>query len=241
MKRLLLALALLCAPSAFAQESVQGEDAGATKNSTHFMVGGWRYADSLKFIVAVDGSGRVSILDARPDRDANIFFSEVFNDTMSKQGNSVDSTENAIDTHDVGRAVLLLKAEGADGAAGTVWRVAVQIRGHSSSIVDSAGTYAWDRFRGAQGATGSDRDSIGTGVPALGTATSTWSSEFLWKFVPQADLNAANGVPGAIAIQLEGWWAPFTTVRFRVLSSPAAGSRVRIRGHLVGTPLCVAG
>jgi hypothetical protein len=153
---------------------------------------------------------------------------------------------------------LALALTGQFDSLSTVVRLAVQVRGHSTTAVDSGSTFPWYRWPTRATSNGTtDVDSLGhmyVGAYAHAQVTTAnqpfvgggpWPGEFLVKFnVARQDTADGSGglgkfgaFPKTIYLPLtdaSGAWfnAPYTSVRVRVLNG--VRSRFNVRVDLIG-------
>jgi len=199
----------------------------------------------------VDASGNAKVVDADRDRDNWGYFSLIntqFGATSS--ATMADSNATPVDTHGYSRLALVFYPQ--FDSLSTVVRYAVQVRAHYSSSSDSAATFPWYRWPVRNNTVMADIDSIGQytyGSRVVAQSTSAnlptgsvgaWSGEFIvtfnvarndsieggsggkWGAYPRGmylPLNDYNGAP---------YWAPYTTVRVRVLSGIRSRARLRV-------------
>lgn len=182
----------------------------------------------------------------------------LINNQLTASGAAMADSSTAIPSYDLKRMALTFY--GIFDSLSTVVRVAVQVRGHLTQNTDSSSTFPWYPFTNSTATAGLVKsDSVGHGlaptqVPLTAVqATSANSSnggilpgEFVVVFNYSRDdtTAAGNGKPFSApkgiykplnSIYHEWWWAPYTSVRVRVLNG--VRSRFRIRVDYAGTAL----
>jgi len=240
LKRLLKFLALaaitcvICSIPAFADYNVQ--DKGTYKMNANSGA-------------VVDASGNAKVVDADRDRDYWTTANLINNQLTASGTTMADSNVTPIATYGYRRSGLMIYPQ--FDSLSTVVRIAVQVRAHYNSSADSANAFPWYRWPTRSTSAASDVDSIGhftnssQATPVQVTSGSgLYSGEFLVKFdVARQDL-AGGGAgkpwayPKGIYVPLNDatgapYWAPYTSVRVRVLNG--VRSRMRVRVDYVGS------
>ncbi len=261
MRRILAAAVmgtLLSAAAAMAQQTQDGVDLGATKNASFFKVGGWT-ADSIATMQKVSSTGAASTSEANKDRDNYTLSATVYNDTISILIRAADSTNAPVDVHDLRGPTLLLDFKWLGTDSASVYRIGVQVRGHTSSTVDSTTTYPYFFDNVKLGALPATADTVVFGHVSQGGSTLGWRNEaIVWvrpslpPNIPKVQVSgsvagspaiATAGPIGMVALRLPGWWAPFMTVRFRTVGCTGCSTtdsrvdRIRITARVLGSSL----
>lgn len=201
-----------------------------------------------------NSTGDLTIEDSSPNRDVWRLYPNIINNQLTASGTGMVDSSQAQSTADMRRLVLVLY--GTHDSVSTIVSLAVQIRGHYLTSSDSASAHPWIRWPNRSITLHNDVDSVGHGVVgtyALAQATSAnvlvasnglWPGEFKVKFnVAHGDTAADGhgkygGFPKGMWIPLNDYqgqpfWAPYTSVRVRVING--VRSRFRIRAELVGS------
>lgn len=261
MKKILRALAvaaLVAVPVVVMAQVVaqdgQRTDPGRRAIGQGLLIGGVDRSDSTFRALTLDPSGSASTVDA--DRDRNFFTSQTLIDNwVMASGAAMADSSTPLATHAYKRLGLMIYGIPDSASNGTV-RLALQIRAHLSASTDTLSTFPWIRFSVTDSAA-TGIDSVGHGAnPAqvpLTAVQATQANSSLGGVLPgeikltfndsRRDTTDAGGngkpfsSPVGFYIPLshsgDWFWAPYTSVRVRVLNGVA--SRFRIRIYLVGT------
>lgn len=256
MKRVAFILAaLLLAGPVYAQQNQDGQ----VKRPFQAQVGGGVVrADTTTKAFTMSTTGGLSIYDEARDRDQWAVLnggSPIINDTLTVgsginagAGNGAPASFTAesslvISSGMYQRFALAVRVIPAAGDTATKIRLAVQIRGHITSAVDTNSTFAWLPFQVEAAIAGID--SLGDyGTQVAGDHVSqAGPGEFKLQFDPR-NYTGTSGVGNVFAfpsgrwIQLitnsgEWFWAPYMSVRIRCLTGAA---KPRVIAYLVGRP-----
>lgn len=200
----------------------------------------------------VDASGNAKVVDADRDRDNWAYYSLINNQfAATSSGTMADSNATPVDTHGYSKLALVFYPQ--FDSLSTVIRFAVQVRAHYGSSTDTAATFPWYRWpvRGTTAPAGID--SIGqfifgarsvaqsTGANLPTGSVGAWDGEFIVKFdASRLDTLGAGGGAGKFGASPRGmyvplndangtpFWAPYTSVRVRVLSGIRSRARLRV-------------
>lgn len=202
-------------------------------------------SDTSADAVATDGSGHPLISDVSRDRDNFVITTNAINDTMTvgltltspfNQGVAFTAESTAVLTaYPYHHTALCIRVIPAAGDTTTLIRLAVQVRGHTSSSADTASTFAWYPWMVAGAVAATNVDSLGQTTSGAFTAASQyatcWSGEFEVIASPKrgkGGLSAGTifGAPDGIMVDLcgprgEWFWAPYMSVRIRCLTGAA--------------------
>lgn len=232
-----------------------GADGVKSQGLSFQRIGGITGADSLGRVLKMDASGNAKVVDADRDRDLWGVYNLINNQLTASGSGMADSNATPVATYNFRRTGLMFYAQ-FDSLSSEV-KIAVQVRAHYSSATDSASAFPWYRWPVRSTTVASDVDSLGhmtKGTYAQAQITTAnvaqssgglWSGEFIVKF-QSARQDTVDGIsagkygayPKGIYIPLQDiggnyYWAPYTSVRVRVLSG--VKSRFRIRTDLVGS------
>jgi hypothetical protein len=180
-------------------------------------------------------SGHLTAVEQSPAMDANAKHDNFF--VIDSLGVTIGADSSGwLDTHRYKTMWLwVFPSVNISNNAGTMVRVALQVRGSATGATDSSSVMSWYPPKNAIG--GVYVDSVGpitTGITALGGTTSAFASEIT---VLLAGNNAGSARAGGfrgVAVPLPGWWSPYSQFRFRLLTIP---SQVKLSCTVVGTPL----
>ena len=204
----------------------------------------------------VDVNGNAKVVDADRDRDLWGVHTLINNQLTATSNGMADSNATPVATYNYRRMSLMIYPQ-LDSLSTSV-RLAVQVRAHSSSATDSASAFPWYRWPVRGTTVGLGIDSLtqyahGTRTLAQGTSANlptgsvgAWDGEFIVQYSAQRlDTLGAGGTAGKYGAYPRGiyvplldatgapFWAPYTSVRVRVLSG--VRSRTRVRVDLVGS------
>ena len=245
------ALLLLLIPVA-AWAGTEAQDGQSTRQQLATpIMGGIVRADTTVKTFTMTSDGYLRIADAAPDRDANLRFESII-DNSSIAYNVGDSSA-VLDVHKLRHMKLLIKAVPKTSSADTsaVVRLAFQIRTHLNQLTDSSSTFV-EYFGGVSnlGVSAGAADSNVYGHLATGgrgvTGGVPWSGEFVVqvqaKRAAHGSSIAVNGhdwyYPSGIAVSLDNvagrdFWTDYISLRVRNLTNTPCAITV----HLIGTPL----
>ena len=177
-RRLLCASALLAAlvGTAWGADYVDGRKPGTAARAN--AIGGFTTADTTFKWGVMSSGGAFYATEYAPLNTLHDFIQDVYADTISTQGRTLDSTGviSTIGTISVANCRFLtlgLKTEGVTGAAGGLVRVGVTaIFSHSASANDTITSYAGRPFTTLSSLTaGQPVDSVGAGTDGAATST----------------------------------------------------------------------
>ena len=249
-----MALGLLIAAPAvvFAQAVVQ-DGSSFRQNLQGQAIGGILRADSTFKLFTMDATGNLSMLDAFPNRTANVIWSNAINDTISPPATpnalvmawSAESTAtlDVSTLHTIGLFFRFIPGAPIDSTATS--RFAIQIRAHPVSSQDSASTFIWRGFNSSYSGTGTD--SVGHALAAFVQQQTDVTSrgEFVLQF-PHRHYSGASQIPLSgqtgtyIVLTTKGgepFWAPYMSIRVRLMTPSTSAGKPRVRLDIVGTPL----
>lgn len=214
-------------------------------------------SDSVARVPRIDSNGNFMIVDAARDRTSNLYWSNAINDTVSPPATvrsevmawSAESTAT-LDVSSCRSIGLFIRfAPGAPVDTAVVTRFAVQVRAHPVQSQDSSSTYVWHPFRSAYSGTGTD--SVGQTNPAFTQQQTEVSNrgEFVVAFsnrhygatVVTPSQHPYSGQLG-VYVRLVGkggepFWAPWMSVRIRLVTPSTSAGKPRIRLDIAGSPL----
>lgn len=215
------------------------------------IVGGIVRADTSAKALTMTSDGYVRVADASPDRDANLRFESIIEN--SSIAYNVGDSSTVIDVHRLRHMKLLIKATPKTTSADTsaVVRLAFQIRTHLNGQSDSSSTFV-EYLGGISniGVSAGAADSNVYGHLATGgrgvTGGVPWSGEFVVQIQAKRSAHGnsivVNGhdwyYPSGISLPLDNvagrdFWGDYISLRVRNLTNTPCAVTV----HLIGTPL----
>lgn len=259
-RKWVIAAVLLAVPM-WVWAQVVANDGSSTRGQTSGQaVGGFVIADTTLRVHRMDDSGNLKVLEAAPlsgnYRTGNL----IDNQLTASTGAMADSNATPIQSYDLKRVGLMVY--GIHDSLSTVVRLAFQIRAHPNTNTDSTSTFPWLRWSNVATSGVFRVDSIGQplGVVNIPTtavqttnATVAVASPYLLPGEFEVIFNVARrdtvdglaapkpfSAPLGYYIPLTGpmgewFWAPYFTVRVRVVNG--VRSRFRLRVDYVGTSL----
>lgn len=258
MKRLAVLAAFLLFPASASAQAVVGDGQsfrGVLQGQAQV---GIVRADSTAKLLTVDSDGNLKVAQSSLDRNYYKTF-QLINNQLTASGAAMADSSSPQATYDLRRMGLMIYPTAFDSLS-TIVRLAVQVRAHMTNQADSASSFPWARYSVGRSTTaGNYADSVGhwnsgyTGpLTPVQTTTATAAAPYLYPgeimvtFNFARDDSTANGngkpwsFPKGIYLPLVGalgewFWAPYTSVRVRVING--VRNRFRVRVDMVGSPL----
>ena len=212
--------------------------------------------ENLKNGQYTDASGNAKTTDASRDRDNWTIWTNAINDTITSgsgvnpaAGNNPSGAQFTAESTAVlsvaayRRVALAIRVIPPGGDTTSIYRLAVQVRGHISGLADSSSTFPWYGWQTQAAVTAAD--SVGTNGYTLVTGGQlvaalpsehivSWSAKTLGR-----GFTAGNSFvwPDGIMLDLfdgraQAFWFPYMSVRVRVLTGPTS-AKPRVILHVV--------
>lgn len=229
------ALLLLALPVVVIAQSVTQDGQSTRGVQQGVMVQGLVRADSTGQCLTMDGSGNLKMVDGNPARldfrDGSV---AIINSAIAN--GSADSSA----VINVGKYRLQGLAVRIVGSPATTIRLAIQIRFHLNSQSDSTSIFPW--LPHGNVGTGASVDSLAFSSVIAPTAILQGRSEFTLTLSQDAPVASKFGNGAAAYINLHDWlghefWAPYISVRIRVIAVSTTITAATVQAYLTGTPL----